>query len=538
MLVTDSTRLTFAANKLSAIDDSDARHTIVHQSFHLHRERGIPSLIRRSLVGVALLFLLTPVLFAREKPPLRWGSDAEGGAPYIFRDPNDNNHYLGFEVEIADAIGHKLGRKLVFVQNKFEELTNGLKRGDYDMAMNGLEATPDRAAIFRLSRPYYIYRQQLVVRVDETRFATFDECVAQKRLIGTMTETAADRILDQKGSPKKTYEGPTDVYRDLELGRIDAVLLDLPMADVYARPNPKLRFLGDPFAKGYYVIVFRKDSEELAKQVDNALQELWNDGSLRRIYEKWRLWNADQLELEKPQAIAGDARQAYQPFGPGGHVWLLLEGALVTIRIAVLSMLLAIIIGLPIALMRLYGNVPLQFLAVCYVEFFRGIPVLFLLYVLYYGVPELGNLVVNLFGPAYRDYAPEFVALIAFGLNYAAYEAEVYRAGLCSVSQGQWEAAAALGMPRVLTFRRIILPQALRSILPPMTNDFVALFKDTSLVSAISLVELSKQFQILSKPANQYLEIGLVTAVLYLMMSVPLGWLARYLEKRWAKNVA
>lgn len=91
-------------------------------------------------------------------------------------------------------------------------------------------------------------------------------------------------------------------------------------------------------------------------------------------------------------------------------------------------------------------------------------------------------------------------------------------------------------MSKPLTFHRIILPQALRGILPPMTNDFVALFKDTSLVSAISLVELSKQFQILSKPANQYLEIGLATATLYLLMSVPLGWLARYLEKRWLKS--
>lgn len=485
---------------------------------------------------VIACLLSAAMLHAQEKPPLRWGSDAEGGAPYIFRDPNKNNVYLGYEVEIADALGQKLGRKMVFIQNKFEELTNGLQRGDYEMALNGMEATPDRAGQFRLSRPYYVYRQQLVVRVDESRFSTFEECLAQKRIIGTMTDTAADRILTHKECPKKSYEGPTDAYRDLELGRVDAVLLDLPMADVYARPNAKLRFLGDPFAKGYYVIVFRKDSEALAGQVDAALQELWKDGTLRRIFEKWRLWNADQFDLENPQAVAGDARQAYHPFGEGGYLKLLWEGAKVTIRIAVLSMLLAIIIGLPIALMRLYGSKPLQFISIAYVEFFRGIPVLFLLYVLYYGVPQIGNLVVWLLGEEYRNYGPEFVAILAFGLNYAAYEAEVYRAGLSAVPKGQWEAAAALGMPKRLTFRRIILPQAMRSILPPMTNDFVALFKDTSLVSAISLVELSKQFQILSKPANQYLEIGLATATLYLLMSVPLGWLARHLEKKWAKT--
>lgn len=518
------------------IDDPAVRYTIVQQGcFIWTSHQGATNALTR-FTALLVLCCLTSALRSQEKPKLRWGSDAEGGAPYIFRDPQKDDRYLGYEVEIAEALGQKLGRSMQFVQNKFEELTNGLQRGDYDMAMNGMEATPDRAAQFRLSRPYYIYRQQLVVRVDEKRFNTFDECLSQKLLVGTMTDTAADRILTQKQCKIQKYEGPTDAYRDLELGRIDAVLLDLPMADVYARPNAKLRYMGDPFARGYYVIVFRKNSEELAAQVDAALLELWKDGTLRRIYEKWRLWNADQLDLENPQAIAGEATSKYHPFGEGGYVRLLWEGAIVTIRIAVLSMLLAVLIGLPIAMMRLYGPWYAKLFATCYVEFFRGIPVLFLLYVLYYGVPEVGNAVIALLGEGYRSFAQEFVAILAFGLNYAAYEAEVYRAGLSAVPIGQWEAAAALGMPKPLTFRRIILPQALRSIIPPMTNDFVALFKDTSLVSAISLVELSKQFQILSKPANQYFEIGLATATLYLLMSVPLGYLARYLEEKWAKG--
>jgi polar amino acid transport system substrate-binding protein len=127
-------------------------------------------------------------------------------------------------------------------------------------------------------------------------------------------------------------------------------------------------------------------------------------------------------------------------------------------------------------------------------------------------------------------------AILGLGINYAAYEAEIYRAGINALPIGQWEAAASLGMSRLLTFRRIILPQAFRTILPPMTNDFVGLFKDTSIVSIIAVEELSKQYQMISKASLNYLETGLATATLYLVMSVPLGYLSRYLEKHWSKG--
>jgi polar amino acid transport system substrate-binding protein len=185
---------------------------------------------------------------------------------------------------------------------------------------------------------------------------------------------------------------------------------------------------------------------------------------------------------------------------------------------------------LPIALARLYGPAPVRGLATLYVEFFRGIPVLLLLYFLYYGLPGLAEQFAL---PWDLKLHPLVAAILGFGLNYAAYEAEIYRAGISSIPVGQWEAAASLGMSTPLTFRRIILPQAIRVILPPMTNDLVALFKDTSVVSIIGVVELSKQYQILTKSGGGYLQIGATTAALYLIMSVPLGYLSRYLESRW-----
>ncbi len=320
-----------------------------------------------------------------------------------------------------------------------------------------------------------------------------------------------------------------ECYQDLVAGRLDGVLLDLPMAHYYAKPNPRLRFTGAPLAEGYYAIAVKKDNEPLATALDAALDHLLASGELERIYSRWNLWNEDQekLRLAAVQDITGEASNE---FTFSHYFTYLVEGAGLTVLITLVSMTLAILLALPIALARLYGPVWLRALAVLYVEFFRGIPVLLLLYFLYYGlagISEQYDLWIDL------RLGPLEAAILGFGLNYAAYEAEIYRAGIRAIPQGQWEAAASLGMSSALTFRRIILPQAIRNILPPMTNDLVALFKDTSLVSVIGVVELNKRFQILTKSGGDWVEIGLVTACLYLIMSVPLGHLSRYLESRW-----
>ena len=449
---------------------------------------------------------------------LRWGADAEGGAPYVFKDPDDPRRNIGFEVELAEELEKELGRKIEFRQYNYDSLVSGLERGDFDFAMNGLEITPDRQQRLRLSRPYYRYRLQLVTRADETRFFNLEQCKTVKGIVGTLGDTAASRLLEAREIQTKVYDGQAEPYQDLDLGRIDAVLMDEPIAVFYALSNPKLRFVGEPFDEGHYAIAFRKDQEVLAKQFDDAIQRLEQRGVLRSIAAKWETPEADVVQRTGRTLTF----TRYMP--------LLIEAAWVTVKVSVLSMILAMAIGLPIALARLYGAAPLRLAAIGYVEFFRGIPVLLLLYLLYYGIPSIAARYGFEFRPTDLS-----VAILAFGLNYAAYEAEIYRAGIGAVPLGQWEAAASLGMSSSLTFRRIILPQALRMTVPPMTNDFVALFKDTSLVSVIAIVELTKQYQILAKSSLKYLEIGAATAFLYLVMSVPLGHLARNLEHRWGK---
>ncbi len=481
------------------------------------------------ITALTLFVIVTSSAVAHAEAPLRWGADAEGGAPYIFEDPKEPTKTMGFEVDIARALSTELGREVQFTQYDYKSLLPGLDRGDIDLAMNGIEITPERREKVLFSRPYYVYSLQLVTRAGDGRFTTLDACKAAGCVVATLEETAAERLLDTQGVNKKIYDGQVEPYTDLELGRVDAVLLDLPIAIYYAKTNPKLQLVGQPFGKGYYAIALRKGQEALVAKLDAAIDTLLERGALEKIYREWNIWTEDQRELVGAKATDVVA-EAHKQWTLRKYLPLLLSGALLTIEISFAGMTLAILIGLPLSLMRLYGPSWARALAATYVEFFRGIPVLLLLYFLYYGMPGIAE-VYHL--PVSLRLSPIQASILGFGLNYAAYEAEIYRAGIGSIPQGQWDAAACLGMSRALTFRRIILPQAVRVVLPPMTNDFVALFKDTSVVSVIAVVELSKQYQILSKSSMKYLEIGAATAALYLVMSVPLGYFSRRLEKKW-----
>jgi len=470
---------------------------------------------------------------ADEPPPLRWGADSEGGAPYICRDPDDVARYVGFEVELAAALEKELGRRIVFTQCDFKSLTASLLRGDIDFAMNGVEVTPDRLKVLRLSRPYYAYTLQLTARADEERFDSLEGCRRVGGVVGTLADPAAERLLDKMGVAKKVYGNQVEPYVDLELGRIDAVLLDWPIAAYIAKPNPKLKFVGAAGNAGHYAIAFRKDQEELAAQFDAAIERLGRSGELRRIYARWHIWNDEQEKLFQGAVSEDFLHESAEKWSLGRYLPVLLRGARVTVELTFASMALAMLLGMPIAVARLYGAWPLRLAATLYVEFFRGIPVLLLLFFLYFGLPVVAE--------TYRlpfdlKLGPMAAAILGFGLNYAAYQAEIYRAGIASIALGQWEAGASLGMTRLQIFRRIVMPQAIRVILPPTTNDLVALFKDTSIVSIIAIEELTKEYQILAKSSLKYLEIGFVTALLYLVMSVPLGYLSRYLERRWGKG--
>ncbi len=459
---------------------------------------------------------------------LNWGFDAEGGAPYVFHDPKNPQKLIGFEVELVDAIARELGVKVHHFQNAWDSILLSLQRGDFDVALNGIEITPDREQAVLFTRPYYVYAEQIVVRASDNRINCLEDLRGKK--VGTLYNTVAKRMLEEMGGVTINLYGQVESFKDLLLSRIDAIFLDLPIASYYVMPNPQLRMAGSPVGEGYYGAAVRKEDTALAGELNRIIENLLRSGELKKIYERWGLWNTSQERLflhegllqkytENPPSVSEKAPHTVVAFLP-----TLLKGALVTIGISLLSMMLAVCLGLGLALMRLYGNKWLQKISTAYIEIYRGTPLLIQLYILYYGLPNVG---ITLSALA--------AAVLGLGMNYAAYEAEIYRAGIQAIPKGQTEAALSLGMSRRLALRRVILPQALRVALPSITNDFIALFKDSSLVSVIALVELTKSYSILAAASMNFFQLGIITALLYFGMSYPLSLYARRLEKRLAR---
>jgi polar amino acid transport system substrate-binding protein len=490
----------------------------------------------RFLAG-ALLFLAAPALAAPPAAELRWGADAEGGAPFVEADPADPSRVRGFDVEIAGEVARRLGRTARFVQVAFTSIDASVARGDFEIGLGGVEETPARKAAYAVTVPYYEFREVLTVRAaDRNRWASL--AALRGRRVGTLAGTIAWEILAAAGPGEGivpvSYDDDVHPYEDLANGRLDAVLLDHVIAARAMGRVPGLALSAPAVATGHYVGVLARDRAALRDEVDGALRGMMADGSLERIFRRWGVWEESQRRHFASVSVLAGAPQgagagSVAGGGPGPadvvrYLPSFCRAAAVTLVLSCLAMGLAVGVGGAVAVGRIYGTPWFRRSLAAWVELTRGTPVLLQLFVLYYGLASFVRL-------------DAFVAaLLGLGLNYAAYESEIWRGALEGVSAGQLESARALGLTEVQVLRLVRGPQALRIALAPMTNDFVALLKDSSLVSVITVVELTKQTAILASNAGSWVVPGLLSAAMYLAMSLPLARLARKLEGRWARR--
>jgi polar amino acid transport system substrate-binding protein len=508
-------------------------------------------------LALVVLILFSPSAHAQDKKPFRWGTDPTGGAPFVYQ--NDDGHYVGFEVELAEYLAKKLGREPKMVAGDWSNLPQQLDKspdveGGIDVVLNGYELQEDLAAKYASTRPYYVFRVVLMARKDNAAIRGWSDLFNRgnqpPKTVGVLGGTVAQQYLE------KTFESDIDLKSNPDVAnviklvsdkRLDATVQDSPAATHFLKEYADLAAVGEPVRPGFYVLYCRKSDAELVAKLDAAISDGIKDGTLQKIYAKYGLWTDDQERLLYWQSQAwpppfhadADEKGEEKKDTPNPLPRLtreLVEAAWVTVKLSFLSFPIAMGIGLLVGVGRVYGprwvRVPFTF----YVEVIRGTPLLLQLFIIYYLIPDLMmRSGVGFLGDLARSLTPMIAGVLGLAINYSAYEAENYRAGLLAIPKGQMEAALALGLTRFAAIRRIIVPQAFRIVIPPVTNDFIALFKDTSACSIILVVELTRKYnELFNFNRTLIVELAFLTAGLYLLMSYPLSIVARKLEQRLA----
>jgi polar amino acid transport system substrate-binding protein len=425
-------------------------------------------------------------------------------------------------------IGHALHREPVFVQVAWASIEASVERGDFSIGMSGVEDRPQLRERHAVSIPYFEFREVLAVRfADSARYRTLADLSGKR--VATLGGTGAYQMLldlQPRGGPIAiSYDDDVHPYSDLLSGRVDAVLLDNIIAERSLRRSGGFYIQPVPVATGHYVAVLARADTALRDSVNAILRARMRDGSLEKTFRAWHVWDEGQARYFARALADSGARRAVGAAesvrSVRSYLPALLRAAGVTLLLSCLAMALAVAVGIAVAAGRVYGSPLLRAPLAIYVEVIRGTPVLLQLFVLYYGLSGIVRL------PAF------LAAVIGLGLNYGAYESEIYRAALQAIPRSQLEAGRTLGLSEAQILRLVRGPQALRLALAPMTNDFVALLKDSSLVSVITVVELTKQTAIYATNIGSWVVPGLLCSAIYLAMSLPLSRLARRLERKW-----
>ena len=432
----------------------------------------------------------------------------------------EGGEFSGFDVDLGRAIARELGVQPVFVNAGFDGIFPALQNGTFDIVISAVTITPERSRSLRFSEPYIDAGQLIAVRSD-VMGVTGPQDLGGKR-VGVQINTTAQFELEKRPEVTVAKYNTIDLaLLDLQNGRIDAVVSDAPVLRYMTRLSFKsLKTVGDQFTDEKLGIVLAPGSDDLRRAVNAALWRVQESGEYDRAFRKWF---GEPAEASTRAAADEDRSGGAFDGALLRRTWsFFVTGVVMTAALAAISLLLGLPIGLGLALARIQSARLVSLPAATYVEIMRGTPLLVQILFIYFVLPAFG---VHL---------PPFTSgVIALTLNCAAYVAEIFRAGIQSIDAGQMEAARSLGMSYWQSMRRIILPQTFRRVVPPITNEAIALLKDSSLVSVIGLTELARTGQELASRYAAPLTIWPAVALLYLLLTFPLTRVAQALERRW-----
>ena len=441
-------------------------------------------------------------------------------APFVFQD--SSNQYTGIDMDLIKAIAKDQGFEIEITNPGFDAAINAVQSGQADGVIAGMSVTDARKETFDFSDSYYTANTILGVK-ESSSISSYEDL--NGKTVGVKNGTASQSFLTENqnkyGYKIKTFSDATSMYDSLNTGSIDAVMDDEPVIKYSISQGQKLKtpIAGTPIGETAFAVK-KGSNPELLEKFNKGLANLKANGEFQKILDKYLASNSTTTTSTADETtIWGLLKNNYKQ---------LLSGLGITLSLALVSFAIAIFIGIIFGMFSVSPYKSLRLISEIFVDVIRGIPLMILAAFIFWGIP---NFIESLTGQ--QSPINDFVAgAIALSLNSAAYIAEIVRGGIKAVPVGQMEASRSLGISYGKTMRKIVLPQATKLMLPNFVNQFVIALKDTTIVSAIGLVELFQTGKIIIARNYQSFKMYAILAVFYLVIITLLTRLAKRLEKR------
>ncbi|AVS02925.1 TPA: ABC transporter permease subunit [Staphylococcus aureus] len=443
----------------------------------------------------------------KERGELRVGLSADYAPMEFEHTVNGKTEYAGVDIDLAKKIAKDNNLKLKIVNMSFDSLLGGLKTGKIDIIISGMTSTPERKKQVDFSDSYMMTKNIMLVKKDKVNEYKDIKDFNNKK-VGAQKGTEQEKIAQTEieNASITSLSRLPDVILALKSGKVEGAVVEKPVAEAYLKQNPKLGISNVKFNEEEKdtVIAVPKDSPKLLSQINKTIKEVKDKGLI------------DKYMTNAANAMNDDSGfiSKYGSF--------FLKGIKITILISLIGVALGSILGAFVALMKLSKIKVISWIASIYIEILRGTPMLVQVFIVFFGITAALGL----------DISALVCGTIALVINSSAYIAEIIRAGINAVDKGQMEAARSLGLNYRQTMKSVIMPQAIKNILPALGNEFVTLIKESSIVSTIGVGEIMFNAQVVQGISFDPFTPLLVAAALYFVLTFVLTRIMNMIEGR------
>ncbi|HAR4898848.1 TPA: ABC transporter permease subunit [Staphylococcus aureus] len=443
----------------------------------------------------------------KERGELRVGLSADYAPMEFEHTVNGKTEYAGVDIDLAKKIAKDNNLKLKIVNMSFDSLLGALKTGKIDIIISGMTSTPERKKQVDFSDSYMMTKNIMLVKKDKVSEYKDIKDFNNKK-VGAQKGTEQEKIAQTEieNASITSLSRLPDVILALKSGKVEGAVVEKPVAEAYLKQNPKLGISNVKFNEEEKdtVIAVPKDSPKLLSQINKTIKEVKDKGLI------------DKYMTNAANAMNDDSGfiSKYGSF--------FLKGIKITILISLIGVALGSILGAFVALMKLSKIKIISWIASIYIEILRGTPMLVQVFIVFFGITAALGL----------DISALVCGTIALVINSSAYIAEIIRAGINAVDKGQMEAARSLGLNYRQTMKSVIMPQAIKNILPALGNEFVTLIKESSIVSTIGVGEIMFNAQVVQGISFDPFTPLLVAAALYFVLTFVLTRIMNMIEGR------